>query len=71
MKTLKEVIVFLSTVDTPLGYLCSDILSFKNFPYDDIEKAWAYLNHYNIKNDDYFNDPIRRLKTVYSTIIRS
>lgn len=69
--SLYDIVKFLKNLDTPLGDLCSDIIKDENFPFDNIELAWIYLN--NIKNSkgNYLDEPIRRLKTVYSTIVKS
>lgn len=68
--TLKDTIIFLSNCDSPLGDLCGDILNDKKFPYYSTEKAWEYLNKKR-KGKDYLDEPIRRLKTIYSTIENS
>lgn len=68
--TFKDIVIFLQNLDTPLGDLCYDILNDINFPFYDTEKIWEYLNNIR-KGKDYLDDPIRRLKTIYSTIERS
>lgn len=70
--SLKEVIVFLSNCDTPLGDLCNDILrNEKDFHFDDIEETWWYLNELKKQHGSHLDEPIRRLKTIYSTIYKS
>lgn len=69
-KLLKNIIVYLKDIDTPLGNLCGDILEDNNFPFEDIDKAWEYLNNIR-KGNDYLDEPIRRLKTIYKTIENS
>lgn len=68
--SLLDVVQFLSWCDTPLGDLCHDILSVDDFPFDNTENAWEYLNNIRI-GKDYLDEPIRRLKTIYSTIYKS
>ena len=68
--SLEQLIKFLSICDTPLGDLCNDIIRDENFPYNDAELAWHYLNSIRI-GKDYLDEPIRRLKTIYSTIYKS
>jgi hypothetical protein len=68
--SLLDVVKFLSWCDTPLGDLCHDILSVDDFPFDNTENAWEYLNNIRI-GKDYLDEPIRRLKTIYSTIYKS
>lgn len=69
--TLKEVVLFLTDIDSPLGDLCHSILSDKSFPYHDIDEAWEYLNNMKRKSGKDIDEPIRRLKTVYRTIAKS
>ena len=70
--SLKETILFLSKCDTPLGDLCKDILDKENeFDFDDIEITWHKLNEIKIKYGNHLDEPIRRLKTIYSTIYKS
>lgn len=70
MVTLKDVVEFLKDIDSPLGDLCYDILKDKNFPFENVESSWRYLNLKRY-GKDYLDEPIRRLKTIYSTIVRS
>ena len=70
--SLKETIIFLSKCDTPLGDLCNDILdNEKDFYLDNIEETWWYLNDLKKKYGNHLDEPIRRLKTIYSTIYKS
>lgn len=70
--SLKEVIVFLSNCDTPLGDLCNDILDNENdFYLDNIDETWWYLNELKKQHGSHLDEPIRRLKTIYSTIYKS
>lgn len=68
--SLKDTILFLSNCDTVLGDLCHDILRDEYFPFDNAEEAWEYLNKKRI-GKDYLDEPIRRLKTIFSTIYKS
>ncbi len=68
--SLKDTILFLSNCDTVLGDLCNDILSDKNFPFDNTDDAWEYLNNIRIGRN-HLDEPIRRLKTIFSTIYKS
>lgn len=70
--SLRETMVFLSKCDTPLGDLCNDILNNgKYFHLDNIEETWWYLNELKKQYGNHLDEPIRRLKTIYSTIYNS
>lgn len=70
--SLKETILFLSKCDTPLGDLCNDILDNKeDFHFNNIEETWWYLNELKNQYGNHLDEPIRRLKTIYSTIYKS
>lgn len=68
---LYETLLFLTNCDSPLGDLCKDMIEDENVHFDNIEETWWYLNTLIEKHGKYLDEPIRRLKTIYSTIYRS
>jgi hypothetical protein len=70
--SLKETVLFLSKCDTPLGDLCKDMIEDENnIHWNDIDETWWYLNEMKNKYGNHLDEPIRRLKTIYSTIYKS
>lgn len=70
--SLFETVLFLSTCDTPLGDLCKDMIDDNTYiHFDNIDETWWYLNTLIEKHGKHLDEPVRRLKTIYSTIYRS
>lgn len=66
--SIKEIAQVFKDLDSPLGDLCSDIVSDKDFPEND-ENGFHYLYDVSI-GKEYLDDPIFRLKIIYLAINR-
>lgn len=64
--SLKELVLFLSNCDSPLGDLCNDMLSSTgNIHFDKPKEALIYLNNVISIRHPYTKDPIKALEKIY------
>ena len=67
--TYKELVNFLSQIESPLGDLCKDLLDDDNFlKYRSDEKIISYLESLWSEHGNYLHEPIFRLKMIYDCI---
>lgn len=67
--SLKEITMFLSNCDSPLGDLCNDMLDpTGEINFNDEKEALWYLNNVVAKRGDYIAEPIKAFTKIYKLI---
>lgn len=68
----KEIVLFLNKENSNIGMLCRYLLNDNKFNFDwNDEAIYIYLNNLIVTKGNEFDEPVRRIKTIYQTIKRA